>query len=344
MIKPSIGSVRIDEMEATFKWSCIVGLFSVPILSFLSFSHNSSPNVFSPFSLYWQLFVSVFQFGGMPCAKVDSLRCQHHCHVVDDAAFCFCKPGFSLNPDRRTCKRFSGCPQGCYNGAACRSDRCVCRPGFTGASCEVDIDECQLPRSRHGCDFGCRNTYGTYECLCPFGYEQAEQRKTCRRLPSDQNCSPACKNGGVCRDGHCDCIKGYHGKTCEEDVDECAQYEECQHECRNTPGGFYCSCPRGFVLGSDGRSCLDLAKALSKPHLVYRGPGVKGRIRFPALVSAEEPWGEARGWWSKNWGTQQCTRALTTTTTKRQPATHGLRTFRGNPGPENMNSWARGPG
>ena len=32
----------------------------------------------------------------------------------------------------------------------------------------------------------------------------------------------------------------------------------CQGECRNQPGGYTCSCPRGYQLAQNGRSCEDV--------------------------------------------------------------------------------------
>ena len=40
------------------------------------------------------------------------------------------------------------------------------------------------------------------------------------------------------------------------DIDECLRHtSNCTHKCVNTAGGFYCTCPQGYVLASDHRSC-----------------------------------------------------------------------------------------
>ena len=40
------------------------------------------------------------------------------------------------------------------------------------------------------------------------------------------------------------------------DIDECTLgYHNCEHNCRNTPGGFLCSCQDGFYLDADQYSC-----------------------------------------------------------------------------------------
>ena len=40
------------------------------------------------------------------------------------------------------------------------------------------------------------------------------------------------------------------------DVDECAIANgECEHECINTEGSFYCDCRGGHMLESNNRTC-----------------------------------------------------------------------------------------
>lgn len=56
--------------------------------------------------------------------------------------------------------------------------------------------------------------------------------------------SSPCDNGGTCislqgGDFKCHCLKGFQGKTCSEDIDEC-QLSPCSHggTCRNTLGSY----------------------------------------------------------------------------------------------------------
>ena len=40
------------------------------------------------------------------------------------------------------------------------------------------------------------------------------------------------------------------------DIDECAEnIDSCSHDCVNTDGSYYCSCPNGSVLISDNKTC-----------------------------------------------------------------------------------------
>ena len=65
----------------------------------------------------------------------------------------------------------------------------------------------------------------------------------------DVSCDPnPCHNGGVCEIGlqglSCKC-RGFVGKFCTVDVDECRDNNPCHNggTCINTPGAFSCLCP-----------------------------------------------------------------------------------------------------
>ncbi|XP_077194744.1 protein kinase C-binding protein NELL2 isoform X4 [Paroedura picta] len=160
--------------------------------------------------------------------RIDDYSCTEHdeCltnqHNCDENALCFntvgghncvCKPGYTGNGT--VCKAF--CKDGCRNGGACiASNVCACPQGFTGPSCETDIDECS------------------------DGFVQCDSRATCINLPGWY---------------HCECRDGYHdngmfspsGESCE-DIDECSTgRNSCANDtiCFNLDGGYDCRCPHG---------------------------------------------------------------------------------------------------
>ena len=40
----------------------------------------------------------------------------------------------------------------------------------------------------------------------------------------------------------------------------------CDQQCVNTPGSFECRCSSGYVLSSDGKTCLDVNECTENTH------------------------------------------------------------------------------
>ena len=47
-------------------------------------------------------------------------------------------------------------------------------------------------------------------------------------------------------------------------MDECQDVNQCMGECYNEPGGYRCTCPPGYQLASNGRSCEDVDECASE--------------------------------------------------------------------------------
>ncbi|KTF76408.1 hypothetical protein cypCar_00046681, partial [Cyprinus carpio] len=70
-------------------------------------------------------------------------------------------------------------------------------------------------------------------------------------------CKKPCENGFCVGPDRCSCMKGYKGKNCNEDVNECGlPMRPCSHSCMNTIGSYRCFCNRGYTLDTDGKSCI----------------------------------------------------------------------------------------
>ncbi|NXK97014.1 HMCN1 protein, partial [Formicarius rufipectus] len=194
-------------------------------------------------------------------------------------------------------------PQRCENtrgGHRCLCPRGF-RAQPTGTPC-VDINECdQVPKP---CALWCTNTPGSFKCLCAPGQQLLGDGKSCaglERLPGSgafysssnyaqfspgrdnhqqqqyyrhssnlyssfseyrnsrvpfsrtrRNVRETCPEGYEARNGRC------------VDIDECESPDTCQHECRNTPGSFQCSCPSGYRLMANGKSCQDIDECLEQ--------------------------------------------------------------------------------
>lgn len=168
------------------------------------------------------------------------------------------------------------CLPECANGGSCENGRCVCPSGLSGPACHDDVDECALLPTNH-CQFSCRNTFGSYHCVCLEGFTLGPDKRTC--IEEHAHCFPGCMNGGMCRRGKCRCPHGFSGGLCQEDVNECLKYTRlCEHQCRNTYGSYLCTCPPGSRLREDKRTCHS---STCKPNCINGGVCDNNRCRCP---------------------------------------------------------------
>ncbi|XP_030063503.1 epidermal growth factor-like protein 7 [Microcaecilia unicolor] len=70
----------------------------------------------------------------------------------------------------------------CQNGGRCTDvHRCDCPLGWSGKSCQTDVDECSS--GSHACGHQCVNTAGSYQCTCLEGYRLSADGKSCQLVP-----------------------------------------------------------------------------------------------------------------------------------------------------------------
>ena len=111
----------------------------------------------------------------------------------------------------------------CDNNGTCADGyfgayRCLCDAAWTGDNCDVDVDECQ-DSSLFACKgySTCKNTVGSYECVCDVGYEMADG--VCVNI--DDCASTPCLNGGTCADGiTAFSCAAWRGDNCDVAVNE----------------------------------------------------------------------------------------------------------------------------
>ncbi|KAG9350651.1 hypothetical protein JZ751_024540 [Albula glossodonta] len=179
---------------------------------------------------------------------------------------------------------------------------CICPPGMQrrpdGEGC-MDLNEC---RTKPGiCKNGrCVNTVGSYRCECNEGFQPSSTgtecidnrqgfcftevlQTMCQQSSTNRNSvtkSECCCNGGRGWGPHCElcplpgtvqykrmCPLGPGYTTDGRDMDECSQSPKpCNFLCKNTEGSYLCSCPRGYILQPDGKTCKDLDECSTKQH------------------------------------------------------------------------------
>uniref|UniRef100_A0ABI7X4T3 Eyes shut homolog n=1 Tax=Felis catus TaxID=9685 RepID=A0ABI7X4T3_FELCA len=164
----------------------------------------------------------------------------------------------------------------CRNNSTCLTlvdgnHYCVCREGFEGEHCEINVNECfSLPCQNYG---DCEDGVNNFRCICRPGFSGP----LCD-LDTNECSSRPCKNDGTCVDLSnrimCICEPGYHGSLCELDMNEC-EISPCLdgEDCVSRTGGYNCLCAPGYT----GINCneVNIDEGLSKPCLHY-GAGIDG--------------------------------------------------------------------
>ncbi|KAH9505774.1 hypothetical protein Btru_055751, partial [Bulinus truncatus] len=183
---------------------------------------------------------------------------------------CTCPAGQRLDNDGRTCLNCSTTTWGinCSTSCSCstgatRCDNvkgCICKPGYTGVYCDVDVNQCTNGELTCNDRQQCVNRPGPDSCVCKSGYVQTngfcEDINECSR-PALNNCSQLCTNS--IGKYSCGCYEGftYNATTNScDDINECTlNIHKCTSVCVNTLGNYRCSCKPGYVLNKDGFTC-----------------------------------------------------------------------------------------
>ncbi|XP_026175642.1 signal peptide, CUB and EGF-like domain-containing protein 2 isoform X4 [Mastacembelus armatus] len=202
---------------------------------------------------------------GHNCLDVDECKfnnggCQHTCVNTMGSYECRCKEGFFLSDNQHTCIHRSVEGLNCMNkehGCAhiCKETpkggvACECRPGFELArnqrSCILTCNH-----GNGGCQHTCEDTENGPICRCHARYTLQPDRTSCVELDEAATDS------------------SNHNATSFTEVDKrvkrrllmetCAVNNGgCDCTCKDTSTGVRCSCPVGFTLQPDGKTCKDI--------------------------------------------------------------------------------------
>ncbi|XP_053722042.1 signal peptide, CUB and EGF-like domain-containing protein 2 isoform X4 [Synchiropus splendidus] len=202
---------------------------------------------------------------GHNCLDVDECNfnnggCQHTCVNTVGSYECRCKHGFFLSDNQHTCIHRSVEGLNCMNkehGCAhiCRETpkggvSCECRPGFELARNQRDcILTCN--HGNGGCQHTCEDTENGPICKCHMRYTLQPDRRSC--VERDEATTDSAD----------------HNATSFAEVDKrvkrrllmetCAVNNGgCDCTCKDTSTGVRCSCPVGFTLQPDGKTCKDI--------------------------------------------------------------------------------------
>ena len=120
---------------------------------------------------------------------------------------------------------------GCNTDDGPNTRNCVCKPGYTGDRCQIDINECDPNPCQNGAS--CVDGIADYTCICPVNSHESNP------------------------------VAGWTGKNCTDDVNECDSFitNDCAFgtsTCTNTQGDFTCTCNAEYdddSTGAPGRIC-----------------------------------------------------------------------------------------
>ncbi|KAL4720618.1 hypothetical protein ACJJTC_005501, partial [Scirpophaga incertulas] len=150
---------------------------------------------------------------------------------------------------------------GCGAGGACVGGRCACAAGWTGARCDIEINECAVNPCYNNAT--CIDGPADFACVCPPGWTG----KTCGVVSEQETCPTGlCENGGSCVRAAggwaCACGERWAGARCER-----PRCGPCRHgACRPAAGAgrWACRCAAGWT----GAACdVPLASAAPAPAL-----------------------------------------------------------------------------
>ncbi|XP_053142608.1 signal peptide, CUB and EGF-like domain-containing protein 2 isoform X10 [Hemicordylus capensis] len=238
----------IDECDNDFNGGCVHECFNIP--------GNYRCTCYDGFMLAQD---------GHNCLDMDECSfnnggCQHVCINTVGSYECRCNDGFFLSDNQHTCIHRSEEGMSCMNkdhGCAhiCKEApkggvACECRPGFELARNQRDcILTCN--HGNGGCQHTCEDADDGPVCGCHPEYTVHSNGRTC--LERDEATTEISENNTT---AGADVDKRVKRRLLME---TCAVNNGgCDRTCKDTSTGVHCSCPVGFTLQFDGKTCKDI--------------------------------------------------------------------------------------
>ncbi|CAF5184865.1 unnamed protein product, partial [Rotaria magnacalcarata] len=150
--------------------------------------------------------------------------------------------------------------ESCFHDGKCLQTthgyRCICKTGFTGNFCELNINECESnPCINDGI---CYDLESSYVCYCPDGVFRPQcLPRTNVASSTARTLICSCQNGGKCGmqgSEKCTCLNGFTGRFCENlsPIGGCSRIQ-CSNggTCHDNPSDLTsspsCTCKSGYT-------------------------------------------------------------------------------------------------
>ncbi|VDK42368.1 unnamed protein product [Anisakis simplex] len=122
----------------------------------------------------------------------------------------------------------------------------------------ADVDECVFGSVSCRETYQCKNTIGSFECVCPDGYRKNDTTQLCKDIDECVELSQICNTP----EERCVNVPGNYRCECNQPAyissgEYCVDHNECITNeyncplfstCVNTVGGYNCTCKRGFRI------------------------------------------------------------------------------------------------
>ncbi|XP_017692918.1 PREDICTED: fibulin-7 isoform X2 [Lepidothrix coronata] len=205
-----------------------------------------------------------------PATRVSSSWAPAHGCARPTAPGAGRSPAVKVEPPQRLSSRDEG---GKSIGALRGPKHSQRKVTWNAAAFPPEISECSSSPCQNGGT--CLEGLNQFRCLCPQQWTGATCQHRAQTAPpawsvtDDPAFSRQPRCAQVAQAQQCSCDPGFHmnGTAANglcQDLNECEVFQRdggprlCVHSCVNLPGSFRCSCPSGYVLLGDGRSCEDI--------------------------------------------------------------------------------------
>ncbi|KAL7878502.1 hypothetical protein AOLI_G00094760 [Acnodon oligacanthus] len=172
-----------------------------------------------------------------------------------------CKDSLTWSGQQPVCKEINECSSSpCANGGTCMDEingfTCECAKGWAGSTCQSPTPTFFVTITNMSAATAGAAAATSFPLATPSLLVRPSK---CNQVQGTTHCT--------CEAGYT--ISGRDTSICT-DIDECELFHNgqagrlCLHACVNTPGGYRCTCPMGYNVTQDGRSCRDIDECATR--------------------------------------------------------------------------------